>query len=1506
MDRIGKYESLERIGRGAMGVVYKAHDPFLERPVAIKMMSADFEGEPELLSRFFREARVAVQLKHPNIIDVHDLAEEDGRAYIVMELLDGEDLKEKLKRREYIPLERRLQMMLDLCSALAYAHDREVVHRDLKPGNIQITASGRVKVLDFGLARIADSDMTATGMVMGTPSYMSPEQLEGKKVDERSDIFALGSVFYELFSYRKAFEGRTLAEAFAKIAREDPVPLHEVNPTIPEQLSAIIQKALQKGRDDRHQSMAEMGADLEAFQKSLPELQRQMRAAAEAAIEKLRNLKEANADLVAESRALADADVDGDATVRVEAPALDDSLPSPEAASIGEASGYLELYRARQLAEVERGQLQDLLAKLEPLAPYLEQDLRHIADDDLAGAVAEVDALLEDYPRNARAIDLQARLTEEQGRRQRAAKTYATARQARETGELEKAGALAAEILGEDSKHIDAQQLAGEVEEEIERLERERREREERQRRIGELLEKAGALEAAGELEAAMQAVREALQLDEGDEAALRLAQQIEAALEQARKRQQRLAKTYAMAVEARQAGELEKAAQLSAEILEEAPEHGDAAELAAEVKAEIERLEQERIEREERLRRIGELLERAESLRDEGDLEASREAVGEALQLDHGHEAALRLERQVDAAIEKALERQQRLARTYALAVEARQAGELEKAAELASQVLEEEPEHTEAAELATAVKAEIESFQQERREHEERQRRIGELLEKAESLRGAGDLEAARKAAREALRLDESHAPAKKLRATLDREIKKERQRQKGIAKALAAATKAQQGGKLERARELAEQVLGEDPEQAEAKQLVAEVDAEVERLGEERRAQEERQRREAERLEAEKREAEKREAEKREAEKREAEKREAEKREAEKREAEKREAEKREAEKREAARLEAERRETQRRESERREAEKREAERRDAQRRQAERREAALADTRQIETGAPKQAAAGATDVAPWQRVPQELLSTVRDRPALLLLPLAAIVLASALALWPSGPDAGDEEISATGGGETSGPSTSGGGATVPAGGTSGTTTATPLDFTEELAAARQQLEGGDFDAALAAVGGILDQQPDNSEAQRLRQQASQRLIEVRGREARDHLAAGRGEEALATAQAVLAVDPDNQQALEVQQSVRDSLGELLANLSEARSHLEANRYGQAAAAAQAVLDSAPGNGEARTILGRADEGAAMDRARSQAIEARRDAEAAGAPEAAGETWGAAARLQDEADGLVAQGRWSDAADRYNSARARFDAASEDAAAASRTLRIAAETARDDYMQTPQQLQTRSPLWGTADFAAAAGPADAAQAALDRGDYAAARSGWEGARDLLVRAARGALADKRNLIAGQAQALQQQPLAAPVPSATTRITTADAEENAGNLLAAAQALDEALSHYREAAAILSVLDQYRQAFEDRSMDRIRQVWPGVVGTTSEDFIRVAFQESSVSLEIQSVDTEIDLPDAEHVWTVRYRIGSTTTPSARQRIELRKQDGRWLIQSMTQEEQR
>ena len=269
MDTIGKYRVLAKIGAGAMGVVYKALDPGINRILAVKTMSADLASEPELRERFEREARTAGRLSHKNLITIYDLFEEKGRIFIAMEYLDGEELKSKIARAEPISLERKLRWMQELSEGLEHAHQKEIVHRDIKPGNIFITRRDHVKILDFGIARIASSELTKSGMVMGTPNYMSPEQVMGKRVDHRSDIFSAGAVLYELLTFRKPFTGKSYHDTFTNIVTQDPEPLQRVEPSLPRELTAIAVRALAKDPSHRYQRIKHFTGDLRQMAKAL-------------------------------------------------------------------------------------------------------------------------------------------------------------------------------------------------------------------------------------------------------------------------------------------------------------------------------------------------------------------------------------------------------------------------------------------------------------------------------------------------------------------------------------------------------------------------------------------------------------------------------------------------------------------------------------------------------------------------------------------------------------------------------------------------------------------------------------------------------------------------------------------------------------------------------------------------------------------------------------------------------------------------------------------------------------------------------------------------------------------------------------------------------------------------------------------------------------------------------------------------------------------------------------
>jgi eukaryotic-like serine/threonine-protein kinase len=189
--KIGKYEVLDTLGRGGMGVVYRAIDPRIGRLVAIKMITGDYAKDPDYLNRFYREARSTGTLQHANIVTVYDLGDQDGVPYLVMEYLEGEPLDKIIGSRRDLSLPDRLDIIIQACNGLQYAHQHGVVHRDIKPGNIMVLKDGNVKLVDFGIARLGNSSMTATGQMIGTISYMSPEQINGQAVDSRSDIFSV-------------------------------------------------------------------------------------------------------------------------------------------------------------------------------------------------------------------------------------------------------------------------------------------------------------------------------------------------------------------------------------------------------------------------------------------------------------------------------------------------------------------------------------------------------------------------------------------------------------------------------------------------------------------------------------------------------------------------------------------------------------------------------------------------------------------------------------------------------------------------------------------------------------------------------------------------------------------------------------------------------------------------------------------------------------------------------------------------------------------------------------------------------------------------------------------------------------------------------------------------------------------------------------------------------------------------------------------------------------------
>ena len=270
LTKAGRYEVSGELGRGAMGVVYHAKDPVIGRAVAVKTLQLSEEGtgltRAELLERFQTEARAAGHLTHPNIVVIFDAGEEDGLFFITMELVEGKSLQNMLDAGQMFPLPRVLRIMEQICSALQFAHDRNIVHRDIKPANLMLTPEDTLKITDFGTAKILQfGTVQQTAHVMGTPSYMSPEQIKGKVVDGRSDIFSLGVVLYEMVTGEKPFPGQNITTVIYKIVNEEPTAPRDIDSSIHPGMNFVIMKSLAKEPAARYQSCRELFEDLRNY-----------------------------------------------------------------------------------------------------------------------------------------------------------------------------------------------------------------------------------------------------------------------------------------------------------------------------------------------------------------------------------------------------------------------------------------------------------------------------------------------------------------------------------------------------------------------------------------------------------------------------------------------------------------------------------------------------------------------------------------------------------------------------------------------------------------------------------------------------------------------------------------------------------------------------------------------------------------------------------------------------------------------------------------------------------------------------------------------------------------------------------------------------------------------------------------------------------------------------------------------------------------------------------------
>ena len=492
---IGRYEVVSRLGQGGMGSLYLAKDPKIGRLVAIKLVRQEFDS-PDARQRFAREAQSAGTLRHPNIVTIFDVDEHEGLPFIAMEYIDGETLAEIVKRKALLPIPKRLQWVEDLCAGLSYAHRQGVIHRDIKPANLMVDTEGTLKILDFGLARRDASKFTQSHVIIGTPNYMSPEQIRGGNIDTRSDIFSVGSLLYEVLTYREAFPG-AVHQTMHKILHEEPDPLeayiHEPDP----KLVKILARALVKDRDGRY-------PDLSLMKNDLAEVRQRMEAGG----------------------AVGDA-----ATMPLDKNARFGGAPTepvtkPISSSAGGRPGSSH---ASKRYQTNRQSLQR--RRSEQITTLLDEARRLFETGDLGKARDKCEEALMFDPDHPGGLQLMDDIAAESDRAQ-VAQWIKDARIELQKGQLDKAEALVAQARQLQPESQDVQQ----VQQAIDTTRREI----ERTRQIQETMRRARARFAEGGFEAAIRAAGEVLAIDPENAPAKDLQKRAQEAIEQAATRAER------------------------------------------------------------------------------------------------------------------------------------------------------------------------------------------------------------------------------------------------------------------------------------------------------------------------------------------------------------------------------------------------------------------------------------------------------------------------------------------------------------------------------------------------------------------------------------------------------------------------------------------------------------------------------------------------------------------------------------------------------------------------------------------------------------------------------------------------------------------------------------------------------------------------------------------------------------------------------------------------------
>ena len=500
-----------------MAVVYRAYDDVMERPVAIKVMMADLQDEPEMSVRFYREAHAAGQLMHRNIVTIFDMGDDDGRPFIVMELLEGQTLGDYVERSESIPLEDKISLISQVFEGLRPAHGKGIFHRDIKPGNLLVRDDGSLKIVDFGIARLMTSSMTVSGLIVGTPDYMSPEQACGREVDQRSDIFSTGAVFYYMLTKRKPFAASDLPAVLVKVQNEQPLPIRDSE--APPALARVVMKALEKSPDARYQDAGEAIADLARVSRGLA-------VEARHAEEQARSHRAAASGLAAEVFKLCgqlditpnQANIDRfDEDLRKRHQAYGDWLDGQTGEPLRHAAAHDVLRAASAMCEALTVEV-DLLRHA---VSNFERGESTANAGDLASALSHFEATLKAVPACGRAQDAASRLRTLLAQK-RAAEDHARAllieaNDAAGRAEWQAVLALTAEALTADRSNTDAALLRDRANRALESQAHDRR------RQSEQALKRAEKLARKQRYAEAEQAARDARQFDPDSRIALEL-----------------------------------------------------------------------------------------------------------------------------------------------------------------------------------------------------------------------------------------------------------------------------------------------------------------------------------------------------------------------------------------------------------------------------------------------------------------------------------------------------------------------------------------------------------------------------------------------------------------------------------------------------------------------------------------------------------------------------------------------------------------------------------------------------------------------------------------------------------------------------------------------------------------------------------------------------------------------------------------------------------------------